>query len=214
MTGLERDFAQGPQNFLDRVTVRAFERSNQLLIKLDHGVRSEVRAGDAQQICESGAFGARRKFRDIAVRPVAFTVVARRVCRGVHLIDHAIEVRDLARLDRYAVDQLQRFLRLHCADDRSDGRCGWDFAKQNVLTGKQWARIVHGKIAQSLLGERAFVTRALPWHKDAYKPEQFLNRSVNPGFVDPIAETVDGQAGLTIIETSDHNIHAPENAQA
>ena len=41
------DLRQGPQDMFDRMAVRAFERSDQLLIKLDHGVRSEVRARDA-----------------------------------------------------------------------------------------------------------------------------------------------------------------------
>ena len=42
------------------------------------------------------------------------------------------------------VDQLESFLRLHSADDGSDGGRGGHFAKEHILAGEEWAGITEG----------------------------------------------------------------------
>ena len=56
------------------------------------------------------ALGARRQLGDLAIRPVALAVIPRDIGGGMHLIDQAVEVRDLAGFDGHPVDQLEGVL--------------------------------------------------------------------------------------------------------
>ena len=131
----------------------------------------------------------------------------------MHLVDHAVEVDHLARLDRHAVQQLEGFLRLHGADDGGDGGRGGHFAEQDVLAGQQRAGIAHSQVAAGLLVQGAFEAGALPGDEDAHQTEQLLDGAIHPGLVHPIAEAVDRQAGFAVIQAADDHIHAADDTQ-
>lgn len=120
---------------------------------------------------------------------------------------------DFARLDRHVVKQLERFLRLHGANDGSDSRCGGDFTEQDVLAGEQRTGVAHRQVAAGLLVERTLKARAFSGNEDPYQSKQFLNGAVYPGLFHPISKSVERQPGFAVIEAADDHIHAANDAQ-
>ena len=64
-----------------------------------------------------------------------------------------------------------------------------------------------------MLGQSTFVTCALSWDEHAHEPEQFLNRAVDPRFVQAVRKPIDRKARLAVIETADDGVHSSKDAE-
>ncbi len=108
----------------------------------------------------------------------------------------------------------KRFLGLHPADDRGDRRRGRNLPQQDILPREQRAGIADRKIAPGGFGQGAFEAGAPAGHEHPHQAQQFLDRAVDPGFVHPVAEAVDRQARLAVVEAADHRVHAADDPES
>src|SRR5512133_1948075 len=110
MSRLECDIVQRLEDLFHGIASRAFKRSDQFLIQLDHRIRTEIRTSDAQEIGKRCMFGACWQFSNLAIGPMTLTIVTRHISCRMHVVYHPVEMRYFAWLDWHIVNHLQRFL--------------------------------------------------------------------------------------------------------
>ena len=88
------------------------------------------------------------------------------------------------------------------------------FPSRMSVPRQQRTRVAQREFAPGLLGQGAFVTGALSGDEDTRQAEPLLDGAVDPRLAHPVAEAVDRQPRLAVVEAADDDIHAPHHTQA